>query len=61
MVCFSPLSWALLVLVRKRSEKKKTSRSVQEDQGMEPICMKTISMEFLYGTWVWKSLCLCLG
>ena len=23
---------------------------------MEPICIETISMEFLYGTSVWKSL-----
>ena len=43
MVFFSPLSWALLVLVRKRSEEKESWLKFQENQGME-----TISMEFMY-------------
>ena len=44
MVCFSPLSWALLVLVRKRSGEKENRLKFQENQGMKPICMETIYM-----------------
>ena len=48
MVCFSPLSWALLVLVRKISEEKESWLKFQENQGMKPTCMEI-------------PLCLCLG
>ena len=50
MVCFSPLSWTLLVLVRKRSEEKESYLKFQENQGMD-----IISMEFMYGNYI-KSL-----